>query len=43
LYFLGTNPGGNIEMQKTETLEWHTEKILSKKTPNWSAYKDESW
>lgn len=43
LYLLGINPGGNIEMQKKETLKWHTEKVLSEKKQNWSAYKDESW
>ena len=43
LYLLGINPGGNIERQKSETLKWHTEKVLSEKSSNWSAYKDESW
>ena len=43
LYLLGINPGGNTEKQKSETIKWHTEKVLSEMSPNWSAYKDESW
>lgn len=43
LYMLGINPGGNLEMHKNETIKWHTEKVLHENSPNWSAYKDESW
>lgn len=42
LYILGINPGGDPDEQASETIEWHTQKVLKEK-PDWSAYRDESW
>lgn len=42
LYLLGLNPGGDPDKHKTETVDFHTRKVLSK--PNdWSEFRDESW
>ncbi len=43
LYILGLNPGGCPVMQASETVAWHTEKVLNKEPSDWSAYSDESW
>ena len=43
LYILGLNPGGSEVLQRDETIEWHTNNVLTKKHPNWSEYKDEIW
>ena len=45
LYILGYNPGGNPDKPPlaTETIEAHTQKVLSKGAGKWSAYRDESW
>jgi len=43
LYMLGANPGGSPDAQASETISWHTEKVLAVEPANWSAYRDESW
>lgn len=43
LYILGLNPGGDPVIQKQETVEWHTRKVLEEKPAVWSEYTDESW
>lgn len=43
LYILGLNPGGSEILQKTETIAWHTKKVLGIDNDNWSEYKDEIW
>ena len=43
IYVLGINPGGDPIKQSNETVEWHTDLVLSMKTPNWSSYINESW
>jgi hypothetical protein len=43
LYILGLNPGGSPHDQRTETVQWHTDKVLNEESPDWSAYRDESW
>ena len=43
LYILGLNPGGSPELQRDETISWHTRKVLEEYPPEWSAYSDESW
>ena len=43
LYILGLNPGGDPVIQKRETVEWHTRKVLEEKPAVWSEYTDESW
>lgn len=42
LYILGVNPGGSPEGRESESVEWHTDKVLKEKS-DWSAYRDESW
>ena len=43
LYLLGLNPGGSAKDQASETIEWHTNRVLTEFKPDWSAYRDESW
>ncbi|HIF50392.1 MAG TPA: hypothetical protein EYQ42_02465 [Thiotrichaceae bacterium] len=43
LYILGINPGGDPDEQASETIAWHTKKVLQNEPDNWSAYRDESW
>ena len=43
LYLLGLNPGGSAEDQASETIKWHTSRVLADFKPDWSAYRDESW
>lgn len=43
LYVLGLNPGGSPVIQATETVAWHTSKVLYDEPDEWSAYADESW
>lgn len=43
LYILGLNPGGSEILQNTETVKWHTEKILKNENHNFSEYKDGIW
>ena len=43
LYVLGVNPGGSPDSQATETVAWHTDKVIRMEPDNWSAYRDESW
>lgn len=43
LYILGLNPGGDVDGQRSETVEWHTRKVLFELPALWSAYRDESW
>jgi len=43
IYILGLNPGGSPVLQASETVAWHTNKVLTKEEANWSAYRDESW
>ncbi len=42
LYLLGLNPGGDPDLQHTETIQWHTSKVLNG-PDDWSEYRDESW
>lgn len=43
LYILGLNPGGCPVQQASETLQWHTSKVLETENSEWSAYCDERW
>lgn len=43
IYLLGLNPGGSPEAMTDETVQSHTEAVLSKFPASWSAYADESW
>ena len=43
LYVLGVNPGGSPDSQATETIAWHTDKVIRMEPDDWSAYRDESW
>lgn len=43
LYILGLNPGGDVQDHATETVSWHTNRVLRREPDNWSAYRDESW
>ncbi|MCY3660588.1 MAG: hypothetical protein OXG36_16410 [Caldilineaceae bacterium] len=43
LYILGLNPGGDPTKQASNTVEWHTSKVLREKPDKWSEYSDESW
>ena len=43
LYLIGFNPGGDLAKQRKETVKSHTADVLSKFSPRWSAYSDESW
>jgi Uracil DNA glycosylase superfamily len=43
LYILGLNPGGSPESQATETVEWHSRKVLYDVPAEWSEYSDECW
>lgn len=43
LYILGLNPGGSPQEQAKETVAWHTEKVLRRESPTWSAYLNEGW
>ncbi len=43
IYILGLNPGGDAQDQASETVSWHTERVLETEQHNWSAYRDESW
>ena len=43
LYILGLNPGGDPAKQASETVDWHTSKVLREKSDTWSEYSDESW
>lgn len=43
IYILGLNPGGSPILQASETVTWHTDKVLTKEKADWSAYRDESW
>ena len=43
LYVLGVNPGGSPDSQATETVAWHTDKVIRTEPDNWSASRDESW
>jgi len=43
IYVLGINPGGDPIKQRNETVEWHTNYVLSMESPNWSEYINESW
>jgi hypothetical protein len=43
LYVLGLNPGGSRELQATQTIGRHTEKVLGQTPNGWSEYQDESW
>lgn len=43
LYILGLNPGGSEIRQNTETIKWHTERILKNENHNFSEYKDGIW
>lgn len=42
LYILGLNPGGAPDKHLEETVQSHTNMVLSR-PDNWSGYKDESW
>lgn len=43
VYILGVNPGGDPDEQASETIEWHTRKVMEQEPDDWSAYRDESW
>ena len=43
VYILGINPGGDPLNHGGETVGKHTEKLLSRKEQDWSAYRDEKW
>jgi hypothetical protein len=43
LYLLGINPGGDPQRQTSETIAWHTRKVLEREPDDWSAYRNESW
>jgi hypothetical protein len=43
LYVLGFNPDGDPVRQRSQTVSWHTEKVLNELPDAWSAYQDESW
>ena len=43
LYVLGLNPGGSPELQATQTIGRHTNKVLGQTPNGWSEYQDESW
>ena len=43
LYVLGLNPGGSPDEQSEETINWHTNTVLTRKPDNWSEYCDEQW
>lgn len=43
LYLLGLNPGGSPRDQASETVAWHTRKVLTQEPDDWSAYRDECW
>ena len=45
VYLLGLNPGGDprAPAHATETVEGHTRQVFRDKSPDWSAYRDESW
>lgn len=43
IYVLGVNPGGDPVAKATETVCWHTTKVLEQEADDWSAYRDESW
>jgi hypothetical protein len=43
LYVLGVNPGGDPEAHDTETVDSHTQCVLTTFADDWSAYRDESW
>jgi hypothetical protein len=43
LYLLGFNPGGDPESDAETTVGHHTNFVLHKAPPLWSAYSDESW
>lgn len=42
LYMLGLNPGGAPEDHVRETVDFHTNKVLSR-ADNWCEHRDESW
>lgn len=43
VYLLGFNPGGAPQTHVSETVESHTNFVLSTAPEEWSAYSDESW
>ncbi|MDA0237716.1 MAG: uracil-DNA glycosylase family protein [Proteobacteria bacterium] len=43
IYVLGLNPGGDPSLHTEETVGAHTDWVLTKFDPDWSAYRDESW
>lgn len=43
IYVLGLNPGGEPNACPTDTVEYHTQKVLNEVGLDWSAYRDESW
>ncbi len=43
VYILGINPGGRPSKIVDETVGKHTDKVLSRKKRDWSAYRDEKW
>ena len=43
VYILGINPGGEPSNHAGETVGKHTDKLLSSKKYDWSAYADEKW
>lgn len=42
LYLLGLNPGGDPAKHVRETVEFHTDKVLSRPS-NWCEHRDEPW
>ena len=42
LYLLGLNPGGDPDTHVQETVDFHTNKVLSRSS-NWCEHRDESW
>lgn len=42
LYILGLNPGGNPDIQRTNTVAGHIDDFRNRSAP-WSAYADDSW
>jgi hypothetical protein len=40
---LGLNPGGDLNKRRNDTIEKHTDEVLSKKPDQWSEYSCECW
>lgn len=43
LYILGLNPGGDPSDPRSDTVDQHTIRVLTKAPDDWSAYRDDSW